>query len=363
MADQRPGVDGSSAARRAAAGMTRRLVRGVVTGGASVALELKLLAIGAAVVALLVFVLVVVMMLLGGKAEALTEAGVTPTCTSASATAPPADLMPIYQAASDRYRLGDEGWSTLAAINKVETDFGTNLNVSSAGAQGWMQFMPPTWAAYGVDGDGDGDRDPMDPDDAINGAANYLRVSGAPGDWYSALFAYNRADWYVRKVQRQAEQYRGECTTQTYAPGGTTPGTTAKLRSDGTVLAPEEAPEKVKQIIAAANRIANLPYKWGGGHAGWLDSGYDCSGLVSYALWGAGLLGGAMVSGGFTSWGDPGPGQWVTVYANSGHVFMVVAGLRLDTGGGDRIGSAWRAADRTRARSYAGFTVVHPPGL
>ncbi|ADB49876.1 lytic murein transglycosylase [Conexibacter woesei] len=362
MADQRPGVNAASAAARAAVSMTRRLARAAATRGASLVLELKLLAIGACVVACVLIALVVLIMILGAKAEALTEGGVTPTCSS-SAGSPPSTLMPIYDAAAARYRLGADGWSYLAAINKVETDFGTNLNVSSAGAQGWMQFMPPTWSAYGVDGDDDGDRDPMDPEDAIHGAARYLRASGAPGDWYSALFAYNRADWYVRKVQGHAAAYRDECSTQTYAPGGTTPGTTAKLRSDGTVLAPEEAPEKVKQIIAAANRIANLPYKWGGGHAGWLDSGYDCSGLVSYALWGASLLSGAMVSGGFTSWGDPGPGQWVSIYANSGHVFMVVAGLRLDTGGGDRIGSAWRGPDRTRARSYAGFTVVHPPGL
>ena len=100
----------------------------------------------------------------------------------------------------------------LAAINKIESGFGQNLGPSSAGAYGWMQFMPATWAAYGVDADGDGRRDPADPDDAIHAAARYLRASGAPRDWYRAVFAYNHADWYVREVLAQADQYQGACT-------------------------------------------------------------------------------------------------------------------------------------------------------
>jgi hypothetical protein len=95
----------------------------------------------------------------------------------------------------------------LAAINKVETAFGTNLNVSTAGAVGWMQFLPSTWSEYGVDADGDGSRDPYDPDDAICAAARYLRAAGAPRDIRAAVFAYNHADWYVDLVLGLARQY------------------------------------------------------------------------------------------------------------------------------------------------------------
>jgi hypothetical protein len=119
----------------------------------------------------------------------------------------PAILVPIYQKASAAYGLGPQGPSVLAAINGIETAFGTNLNVSSAGAVGWMQFMPETWAGYGVDANGDGVADPYDPEDAIFAAASYLLASGAPGDWYNAVFAYNHADWYVAEVLANAQCY------------------------------------------------------------------------------------------------------------------------------------------------------------
>jgi hypothetical protein len=116
----------------------------------------------------------------------------------------PAELVPIYRAAERKYRVP---WNVLAAINKVETDFGRNLAVSSAGAVGWMQFMPATWARYGVDADHDGSKDPYDPADAIFAAANYLRASGAPGDLHGAIFAYNHAHWYVQQVLTWAKAF------------------------------------------------------------------------------------------------------------------------------------------------------------
>jgi len=119
----------------------------------------------------------------------------------------PAVLVPIYQRAATTYGLGPQGASVLAAINGIETAFGTNLNVSSAGAVGWMQFMPSTWDGYGVDANGDGVKDPYDPEDAIFAAASYLRASGAPADWYAAVFAYNHADWYVAEVLANAQCY------------------------------------------------------------------------------------------------------------------------------------------------------------
>jgi peptidoglycan hydrolase-like protein with peptidoglycan-binding domain len=143
------------------------------------------------------------------------------------------------------------------------------------------------------------------------------------------------------------------------APAPVAPGEQATIGPDGLAIAPASAPEPVKQIIAAGNQIASKPYKYGGGHAKFDDTGYDCSGSVSYALHGAGLLEQALPSGGFVDWGDPGPGQWVTIYAHSGHMYMVVAGLRFDTSGRTKNNTRWQ----TEMRSSARYTVRHPPGL
>ena len=115
----------------------------------------------------------------------------------------------------------------------------------------------------------------------------------------------------------------------------------------------------VARVIRAANRIQSKPYKYGGGHARWNDTGYDCSGSVSYALHGGGLLSSPLTSGGFMRWGAPGPGRRITVYASPSHVYMVVDGRRFDTTGRDETGSRWQASDR----STAGYVVRHPPGL
>jgi cell wall-associated NlpC family hydrolase len=136
-------------------------------------------------------------------------------------------------------------------------------------------------------------------------------------------------------------------------------GPRARVLPDGTAVAPENAPDVVKRVILAANEIAKFPYKWGGGHGAWRDSGYDCSGSVSFALAGAGLLGSPLTSGGFLNYGAPGPGRWITIYTNPGHVFMVVAGLRFDTSGRGRAGTRWQ----DESVSTAGFAVRHVPGL
>ena len=118
----------------------------------------------------------------------------------------PAKFVPIYTAAASKYKLGARGPAILAAVHFVETGFGDlNGTTSSAGAQGHMQFMPATWAQYGVDADNDGQKSQYDPEDAIHSAANYLHASGAPGDWRGAIFAYNHADWYVNKVLAKSE--------------------------------------------------------------------------------------------------------------------------------------------------------------
>jgi murein DD-endopeptidase MepM/ murein hydrolase activator NlpD len=129
-----------------------------------------------------------------------------PSSTCAAVGVPPV-LIPIYQRAAAAYGLGPQGASVLAGINEVETAFGTNLNISSAGAEGWMQFMPSTWESYGVDANGDGVRDPYNPEDAIFAAAGYLSAAGMPSDTYGAIYSYNHADWYVAEVLANANCY------------------------------------------------------------------------------------------------------------------------------------------------------------
>ena len=159
-------------------------------------------------------------------------------------------------------------------------------------------------------------------------------------------------------------EYQPGAPTTTPAP--TTPGVSplpvtaqAIIGPDGNAVAPESAPKKVRQIIAAGNRIANKPYVYGGGHRSWRASGYDCSGSVSYALRGAGLLKSPLSSGDFIGWGQAGEGDWVTLYTKASHMYMVVAGLRFDTSGRSRTGSRWQTA----ARPSRGYVVRHPRGL
>ena len=116
----------------------------------------------------------------------------------------PPFLLPIYQACGTEYGIP---WEVLASINKIETGFGTNLNLSSAGAVGWMQFLPSSWEMYGVDANGDGRKDPYNPVDAICAAASYLKAAGGDKDLYNAIFAYNHADWYVQEVLLYARAY------------------------------------------------------------------------------------------------------------------------------------------------------------
>jgi hypothetical protein len=136
------------------------------------------------------------------------------------------------------------------------------------------------------------------------------------------------------------------------------PGQEARLNPDGTATAPAGAPEVVKQMIAAANQIARTPYIWGGGHGRIYDRGYDCSGSLSFAFIHVGLLD-KPIAHGWRLMGEPGPGKWVTVYTNSGHVWMEVAGLRYDTSAISIAGSRWT----DRKRSTANFRSRHLPGL
>jgi cell wall-associated NlpC family hydrolase len=131
----------------------------------------------------------------------------------------------------------------------------------------------------------------------------------------------------------------------------------------GRAIPPQDAPREVRRMINAANRIRSKPYVWGGGHRRWWDRGYDCSGAVGYALHGAGLLETPMTSGSMERLGEPGPGRWITIYANGGHVYAVVAGLRWDTAGNRRGISGPRWHENLRAAARGRFVVRHPEGL
>jgi Transglycosylase SLT domain len=434
-----------------------------------------------------------------------------PSSTCAAAGVPPI-LVPIYRRAAEAYGLGPHGPAILAGINEVETAFGTNLNISSAGAEGWMQFMPSTWETYGVDANGDGVRDPYNPEDAIYAAARYLNAAGMPTDTYGAIYSYNHADWYVaevlanagcygaidgasaasltpqlqvlsctpapawkdeipgsylaafekaaaryelgqkgvwalaavarlesnfgrgmskrelreigplgleptewgayavdgnedgrirhasiadsaatlarliwsrgslragifthnqaewyvQEVLEEAEQMEGGCKVRyvdwRVAPlpaSFETAGPEAVLSPSGMASAPENAPAAVKAAISAANSISTTPYIWGGGHGSWYASGYDCSGAVSFALYGAGLLDTPLTSGELESYGEPGPGRWITIYASPTHTYAEIAGLRWDTvGDAEGTGPRWHS----EPPYPEGFVVRHPPG-
>jgi hypothetical protein len=143
-------------------------------------------------------------------------------------------------------------------------------------------------------------------------------------------------------------------------PNPTTPTPQAVISKDRrSAIPPESAPDQVKKAIYAANRITKKPYRYGGGHRRWRDSGYDCSGSVSYALHGGGILESPLFSSLFMRWGEAGRGQWITVYTNPGHAYVVIAGLRFDTSGPGERGPRWRLG----ARSSRGFVARHPEDL
>lgn len=152
----------------------------------------------------------------------------------------------------------------------------------------------------------------------------------------------------------------GPETTVETTSVATVPGPKAKL-IDGVAVAPTGAPPAVKKVIEAANRIHTKPYIWGGGHGRWWDRGYDCSGAVSYALRGGGLITSPLDSTGLMGWGEPEAGRWISVYANSGHTYAVIAGLRWDTAGSaDGTGPRWYADANSVVSGR--FTVRHPIG-
>jgi len=185
------------------------------------------------------------------------------------------------------------------------------------------------------------------PETRAGGAVDDAPSPGAPSD------AEVRAE--LREARAALTSFRAYLNTTALLPTGPR----ARVLPDGSAVAPDDAPDIVKRVILAGNAIAKFPYKWGGGHGAWRDDGYDCSGSVSFALAAAGLLNRPLTSGLFTRYGEEGPGEWITIYPNDGHVFMLVAGLRFDTSGRGRAGTRWQDAPRP----IGGFAVRHIAGL
>ena len=172
----------------------------------------------------------------------------------------------------------------------------------------------------------------------------------APGAASDAEIRKELGEEENAKAQEQAAQRR----VLTPVAGGFSVG------GNGTIPIPTDVPEAVQRVIAGGNAIADFPYIWGGGHASFIANGYDCSGSVSYALAAGGLLNAPLVSGDLASWGEPGPGRWITIYANAGHTFMDVDGVWFDTAGrSGPYASRWLVAQP----SLEGYAVRHPPGL
>jgi hypothetical protein len=260
---------------------------------------------------------------------------------------PPAFLIPIYKAAGRRYHVP---WAILAAINAVETDYGRNLNVSSAGAMGWMQFMPETWLEYGVVIGSHGMPDPYDPRDAIFSAARYLAANGARHHLRKAIFAYNHARWYVDEVLW-----------------------TASTIIDQTPARGSRARTKVDAMRAMALALDGEPYIWGGGHGGWqMANGYDCSGFVSAVLHAAGYLQQPATTQALPDQRHivSGPGRFVTIFdrtdggaLDEDHVIIDLNGQWWESGGSDAGAGVHRIKHISASYLLTFNQILHPRGL
>lgn len=326
----------------------------------------------------------------------------------------PPQFVPLYRAAATAY---DVHWLLLAAVHERETDFsrldapGVLSGWNGCGAAGPMQFGVVGVAPYGgtapdcgaLTGSGAGgtwgrykraharlaraDRPSASPPacapvkapdgcvyddyDAIAAGAAYLSDLGARAElderaWRAAQ-RYNGAAAYADAVLARARAWEALATDDlTLTTPATTPGARARLGADGLARAPENAPPEVKRAIGAANAISDRPYllRHYPTHIG--NPTYDCSSSSSHVLWAAEAFGTApWVSGQFTRYGEVGPGRWITVYANDGHMFLVVAGLRFDTARYDDGPNSTESGPRWRLgpRPTGGFAIRHPEGL
>jgi len=261
-------------------------------------------------------------------------------------------------------------WEVLAAINAIETDYGQNLNTSSAGAVGWMQFDPSTCAKYGAAVGGHSVPNPYDPRDAIFAAAKYLAAAGGREDISKAVYAYNHASWYVDEVMSRAHAI---ATHAQYSRMAVKHGTFSVQFDTGLKATPvvqytSGVLSHFDRLIAAANMVsaANFPYVYGGGHEQpSVFAPFDCSGSVSYVMQQAGYDVPTTVSGDIPMWKFPaGPGK-VTIFYNSWHTFMRIGNRYFGTSGFARPGggAGWFDVDKLPGDYLAKFSVVHVPNL
>ena len=192
-------------------------------------------------------------------------------------------------------------------------------------------------------------------------AARFAELKSAQAERQSALETLESREEALSNnlasISEQIESTTGVPAQVTGTPAPLTPGEAAEYISESQASVPSAAPSAIAAAIEAANSIATTPYIWGGGHGSFESSGYDCSGAVSFALHGGGFLESPLDSTGLETWGEPGPGHWITVYANSGHAWMIIAGLAFDTVGGP--GPRWHSSP---VDSPEGFIARHPPG-
>jgi hypothetical protein len=421
---RRPAGGGSTTAGAAAARIAGSVMRQTPIGRVADATGLPVgkLAVGAITLVAGGGTLIVLMgvMLIAGMSGISISGGAGGPDEGVSALAlreiPPAYLR-LYEAAAQRYGLD---WAILAGIGKVECDHGRDPDPSctregaenSAGAGGPMQFLEGTWEKYGVDAEGQsGSPDRWNPADAIYSAANYLRAAGAPGNYRAAIYAYNHASWYVEEVESWAAKYRGQPGSGTAAGSGSGAGAGAgegvtgglagadtRLASetetpvrfiegeqarldpnDGHVaLIPAGVPATVQAMLVAGDELQELPYGPGGHPDPLGASEEDCSSTVNYVLYRSGvrplseIIADNPLAQDYVDWGEPGPGRWVTIYATDAptpHVFIVIAGLRLDTSHNGTDEGPNRGEDGPRWRilpyipTWAHWSVRHPPGL
>ena len=270
--------------------------------------------------------------------------------------------------ASTPAKIGAHPGKLGATAGKQPTYAGTHstpaTSVGSAGARGAPTSSKTTGSATGAGSSGAVAvaevRDPEESKSFPLPASVHHRSASSPSVAGEAAVAPGAAsDAQIRKElgeEQQAEAQARAAQQQVLTPvaGGFSVG------GNGTIPIPSGIPEAVQRVIAGGNAIADFPYIWGGGHGSFIANGYDCSGSVSYALAAGGLLSAPLVSGDLASWGEPGPGRWITIYANAGHTFMDVDGMWFDTAGrSGPYASRWLVS----TPSLAGYAVRHPAGF
>ncbi|MGD9737520.1 MAG: lytic transglycosylase domain-containing protein [Solirubrobacterales bacterium] len=332
-------------------------------GAGLLGVKVALIAV-AGILALLVFV----GLFISAASSAVGQSGAGCTVAPRKAGEVPANYFPWLTQAAQRYRLGHRGAAIVAAVHWRESDYGRSTlpgvqpgTTNYMGAMGPGQFLEESWPPFGVDADGDGVKDPYSIPDSIFATARLLQYHGAPEDWRAALYGYNHAWWYVDEVLAKAKELEGallSCETGVEIGG-----------------------EGLARVESVARWIESrrLPYCWGGGHGpkpgpsggeycwnasgakvyGSSDEGLDCSGAVRWLLVLSGYKDpGGIVSGEFAIAYPNGPGKHVTIWSNSVHVFITIAGRDWGTSE-----TNYAHGPGYAEHSKAGFAASHPPGL